>query len=302
MSRVGFDPDSSGQSDAASADLSRPRRPADQTPGSALHWQSTPATQSLDEYEEAFNKLDSDLARATLNPAVNRRRVGSTVPPAQTPVTDTPRIALRVGRPIAPLRADAELPAAGSRPARRARGADAASLGRTTELNNNLASLQEALALEQKAIRAFPSAHAEMAEGGRCFRVGRHTGCVFHMVRAAEYGLSALAHAIDARRAIESAGADWMDVIAQLEVRIAAVEGWRAEPERLTALRFFREALCDVRFLHAAAHKLAHNRSFFDAPQAATICQTTREFITRLSARVSESQKRTLSRMDFAEG
>jgi hypothetical protein len=255
-------------------------------------------TQSLDEYEEAFNKLDSCLARATLNPAVNRRRVGSLVPSAQTPSRDTPRIALRVAAPAAPPAA-AELPVAVAGHPGRARREETSSLGRMTELTNNLASIQEALALEHKAISAFPSAHAEMAEGGRCFRVGRHTGCVFHMVRAAEYGLSAIAHAIDARRAVESAGADWMDVIAQLEVRIAAVEAWRAEPEKLTALRFFREALCDVRFLHAAAHKLAHNRSFFDAAQAGTICQATHDFITRLSVRVSESQKRTLSRLDF---
>jgi hypothetical protein len=264
------------------------------TPGCALN------SQTLDEYEDAFNKLDSYLARATLNPAAGRRRVASPMSAAQTAVADRRRIAFRVAAPIAST--GAGVPAVSERPPGRARRDNPAPLACLLGPNNDLASIQEALPLEQKAIMAFPSAQAEMAEGARCFGLGRHTACVFHSVRAAEYGLSALAHATDARRAVESAGADWTDVIAQLEVRIAAIEEWRAEPEILAALAFFQEALRDVQFMHAVAHKLAHSKCFFDGAQAGTICRTTRDFITRLSARVSESQKRTLSRIDFAEG
>jgi hypothetical protein len=296
MSRVGPNDDCSAQFDAASARLSAgsepplARRPA---PGSALN------SQTLDEYEEAFDKLDSYLARATLNPAAGRRRVRSPMPAAQTAAPDRPRIAVRAAAPIASTGAGGSPVSA--RPGQ-VRRDDTAPLACLLGPNSDLASIQEALPLEQRAIMAFPSAQAEMAEGARCFGLGRHTACVFHMVRAAEYGLSALAHATDARRAVDSAGADWTDVIAQLEVRIAAIEAWRAEPEKLAALAFFQDALRDVHFMHAVAHKLAHRKSFFDGAQAGTICRTTRDFITRLSARVSESQKRTLSRIDFAEG
>jgi hypothetical protein len=298
MSKVGCKHDCFTQLDAAFAALPKEidPPPPEQMPAAALAAQWVPVAQGLDEYDEAFDKLDSYLARATLKPAVSRPRVTPPPAPAQTVPADRPRIAFRAASITSTA---ADLRSAVVPPVLRARRDNSASLGRLSGTVKDLASIHEALTLEHKAKMAFPSAQAEIAEGGRCFGLGRHTGCVFHMVRAAEYGLSALAHATDARRAVENTAADWIDVIAQIEIRVAAIETWREEPKKLAALAFFQNALRDVRFMHAAAHKLAHSKSFFDAPQAATICQTTREFITRLSARVSESQKRTLSRTDF---
>jgi hypothetical protein len=301
MSKVGCKHDCFTQFDAAFAALPKeidPPPPPELTPAAAVAGEWLPVTQSLDEYNEAFDKLDSYLARATLNPATSRPRVTPLPAPPETVASDRARIAFRA----APIASAGDLRPVFVPPVLRARRDNSASLARLSGTVKDLASIQEALTLEHRARMAFPSAQAEIAEGGRCFGLGRHTGCVFHMVRAAEYGLAALAHASDARHAVENAGADWIDVIAQIEVRIAAIETWREEPKKRAALAFFQDALRDLRFMHAAAHKLAHSKSFFDAPQAATICQTTREFITRLSAQVSESQKRTLSRIDFAEG
>lgn len=42
-------------------------------------------------------------------------------------------------------------------------------------------------------IISFPSAIAEIDEAGKCFALGRHTACVFHLMRALEVPLAAIA-------------------------------------------------------------------------------------------------------------
>ncbi len=147
---------------------------------------------------------------------------------------------------------------------------------------------------------AFPSVAGDIAEGGRCLALGRYTACAFHAIRVAERGLVALGAAADARRKLPRDGQQWDALIVSLESRLADIDKWSAGAARSQAYAFFDEALGDVRALRDVARRLSSGARAFDEHDALSAINRTRDFLVRLSERISEAQGRTLGKREFS--
>jgi hypothetical protein len=148
---------------------------------------------------------------------------------------------------------------------------------------------------------AFPSAKSDISEGGVCLGLGRHSACVFHMTRAAERGVRALARAANAHAASRTDD-EWSGWLAIIEARVSDLERWPAGHAQAKAQAFFEGALADARVLHEATRRLGSRAVArpFDEHEATAICNRTKELLVRLSQYVGEEQHKTLTRRDFS--
>src|SRR5690606_20325216 len=76
----------------------------------------------------------------------------------------------------------------------------------------------------------------------------RHRAAVFHIVRASEWALKALARAAGVPGQLDFK--EWGKIIRGIEERIAPIDKWPAGPEKSHALAFYRGALADARALN----------------------------------------------------
>jgi hypothetical protein len=157
------------------------------------------------------------------------------------------------------------------------------------------------LALNDKAAAAFPSAGNDIAEGGRCFGFARYSAAVFHMLRAADPGVRALARAANATAAAAHEGGDWAPLLALVDARVSVISTWPAGTAKAAALEFFQSALSEARGLHDASRKLANPSAAatLEEHQALHVCHATKDLLVRLSERLTESHRRTLGKRDF---
>lgn len=149
--------------------------------------------------------------------------------------------------------------------------------------------------------QAFPSAQSDITEGGVCLGLGRHSACVFHMTRAAERAVRALARAASTDAALRG-GDEWSGWLAIVEKRLSDISRWSAGHAKQNAQTFFERGLADARVLSDAVRRLTALGPThpFDEQEASAIYQRTKALLVRLSERISEQQKKTLTRHDFA--
>jgi hypothetical protein len=150
--------------------------------------------------------------------------------------------------------------------------------------------------LPERVSQAFPSAAADVTEGGRCAGFGFHSASVFHMVRAARCGLRALAAAARTKRTSNETP-EWASTIALVEERLSEAERSPAAGERAVAAEFFSAALNEARMLHDAERKIASGGTF-DEHHALAVLHATRSFLTRLAEHAGEQQGRALGKSD----
>jgi len=148
---------------------------------------------------------------------------------------------------------------------------------------------------------AFPSAQPDVTEAGLCLGLARHAAAVFHLVRAGQRGVLALAAAADAGSA-QAAGRGRLDpLITIIESRVRDVDAWQDGHARTQALAFFRPALDEARSLREWARRLAPGGDeALDERDALAVLQCTNRLLDHLADRVSERQDRTLGKRDFA--
>ncbi|HXG87275.1 MAG TPA: hypothetical protein VNJ02_02980 [Vicinamibacterales bacterium] len=156
------------------------------------------------------------------------------------------------------------------------------------------------LSLGETTAAAFPVARIELEEGGRCFGFGRYTAAVFHLLRAADAGVRALATAADVKKGANPA-ADWKTLMTIVEARVATIERWPSGVDRTNALTFFSGAVAEVRTLQDASYKLALGASSFEEHEALHVCNTTKALLTRLAARIRPAAPRTLGKREFSK-
>lgn len=153
------------------------------------------------------------------------------------------------------------------------------------------------LALGERAQRAFPSAVADVAEGGRCAGFGFHSASVFHMLRAAGYGMRALAVAARGKGAGTGAPT-WPSTIVMVEARLAEVRRWPASGSKAAATAFYTAVLHDARTLHDADCRVASGGTF-DEHHTLAIVHGARALLTRLADHVTEQQELPLTKKEF---
>lgn len=155
------------------------------------------------------------------------------------------------------------------------------------------------VSLGETATRAFPSSSNEIAEAGRCLGFGFYGAAAFHLMRAAAPGMRALACAAGAPLNAQEP-ADWATLVTVIEGRLAKVARWPAGLARTAAHEFYSSVLSDARLFQSVAQKLPTPAVVIEEHLASALYQTTHAFLTRLSARMTETQGCALTRRDFA--
>jgi hypothetical protein len=149
---------------------------------------------------------------------------------------------------------------------------------------------------------AFGSASRDIKEAGNCLAAECNTAAVFHLMRAAEFGLRALA--MDRKvefsdKPIEHK--EWGQILPSLETVVrqwkdgtVPASRWPDHFIREKQIRFYHEAIQELRsFNEAWRSHVSHadQHAFYDNPQAASIYGHVREFMQKLATRISEHAK-----------
>lgn len=145
---------------------------------------------------------------------------------------------------------------------------------------------------------AFPSADKDIVEAGNCLAVECNTAAVFHLMRAAEFALRALA--IDRNITFKDKPLDekeWGQILSALEgklgeLRIQARSSWSDPKARDAQIRFYNEVIQELRSFNDAWRRHASHAdsmAFYDRNSALGIFEHVRTFMQKLSGKISET-------------
>jgi len=155
--------------------------------------------------------------------------------------------------------------------------------------------------LEQKnlfgkqARKAFPSARDEIRLAGNCLAMDLNTAAVFHLMRAAEFGMRTLATHLKVKlkgRPIEHGG--WNELIEQIEKKIRLRrdrydKGRRRNKKELEFIKFCRMMADELyKFKEFWRNNTMHSISSYNEAEAHDVYIRVRDFMQRLAAHISE--------------
>jgi hypothetical protein len=139
-----------------------------------------------------------------------------------------------------------------------------------------------------KVYQNFKSARAEIKNAGNCLAVDLNTAAVFHLMRASEFGLRALAQhlaAIPEKWPIEFS--QWSDVIkdivTKLEPKVSAIVQTTRGHEKDAASELYNGLLADVRHLKGTRDRVMHTRESYDEKAALSVFDDVKKFMCRLA-------------------
>jgi hypothetical protein len=151
--------------------------------------------------------------------------------------------------------------------------------------------------------RAFPSSSRDIKESGNCIAAECGTAAVFHLMRAAEIALRALAadrgvQYPDAALSSKQVG----DLLAALdgkmaEMRKADSKLWPSKDVKDAQIKFYHTAIAELRDFNEAWRKHmahAHEGAFYDSDQAESVLKHVRSFMQALSGKISEGSSTPL--------
>ena len=152
----------------------------------------------------------------------------------------------------------------------------------------------------QNARAKFPSAEEDFIEAGNCLAAECNTAAVFHLMRAAEVGLRALAS--DREAEFKNKPLDrqeWGTLLQYLdgcirELRGTSASSWTDQGLKDIQLRFYSEVVAELRqFNEAWRRHLSHARDdgFYDRDYAMSVFKHVCLFMQKLAERIGESTK-----------
>jgi hypothetical protein len=149
-----------------------------------------------------------------------------------------------------------------------------------------------------KVADSFPSAIRDMTEAGNCLAAENNTGAVFHLMRAAEVALRALAADRgvaypDAALSSKQVG----DLLSALDgkmadLRKADAKLWPTKDIKDAQIRFYHMALAEFRDFNEVWRKYmahAHEGAFYDRFQAFSIFNHVKLCMVTLAEKISEN-------------
>jgi hypothetical protein len=147
--------------------------------------------------------------------------------------------------------------------------------------------------------KAFPEASKELREAGNCIAFGCFTAGVFHLMRAAEHAMRAIAIASGASTTPPSKPLEyqqWEPVIVGIESRMETESNKWPDPSRANARAFFRPTVADLlAFKDETRNVCFHSRNKpYDFPGAASQWNRVDVFFSRLMGKVDEAGTRNL--------
>ena len=160
--------------------------------------------------------------------------------------------------------------------------------------------------LGDQVSKAFPNASEELREAGNCLAVECHTATVFHLMRAVEHGLRAVAQAVgvDSDGAIPLDYENWQNIIDRIEASWKkAANQWKRSAELINARRFFSRIVGDlVAFKNDVRNVTMHARKSYNRHEALGVLNRVDGWFKTLAARVDERmQGNLLERSRFKE-
>jgi len=137
----------------------------------------------------------------------------------------------------------------------------------------------------------FPAAKYDCKEAVYCYVLERHTACVFHSMRIAEFGLRALARrmkiTLPKNRRLE--WAEWQQILRELHAKTETIASMKAGPVRDELLEFYRGAIGQFYgFKDEYRNFVMHNRKAYDEHQSASAMSQVKEFMNKLASRINE--------------
>lgn len=151
----------------------------------------------------------------------------------------------------------------------------------------------------KKTIAAFEkTAKLEVGFAIRCYVTGNPTACVFHLMRAAEMGMRALAkeRRVVLKKNRELAWADWHELLAGIDKQITAIANKKRGSARDRALLFYRGILGEFEaFKDVYRNNIMHARETYDMPRALSVLNHVREFMERLSDKIGEDTTKQIA-------
>jgi hypothetical protein len=139
-------------------------------------------------------------------------------------------------------------------------------------------------------VKAFPNVERDAFSATDCYALGHDTASVFHSMRVAEHGLRAIAREREIKlkndKPIE--WATWMDIIKELDNQISLIVNKRAGQVRDEAQEFYSGLRADLNgFKDEYRNSVSHVRKEYDEFEALRALTKVREFMERLSARIT---------------
>jgi hypothetical protein len=148
---------------------------------------------------------------------------------------------------------------------------------------------------------AFPSARFDIRETGNCLAAECHTAAVFHMMRAAEWGIRALCVHLGLKklkwvkkrggkvRLMPVAYSDWEHILTGLQGKVdAKITKLKRGESKQAAQEFYYPVLQDLRAIRDAfRNHVMHTRREYTRHEADAILDRVVRLMTALASRVS---------------
>lgn len=140
---------------------------------------------------------------------------------------------------------------------------------------------------------AFAEAVNDIDEASKCLALGRATACVFHSMRVLEFGLVALATALN----VPDPEKSWHTVIVDIQKAVKTRRdrgpgkgtAEEEDPNWETLTQFYAEAVVHFEFLKDAwRNRTAHIGTNYSMEKAESVFQHSGEFMRHLATRLGE--------------
>jgi len=140
----------------------------------------------------------------------------------------------------------------------------------------------------------FESARPDIKAAGTALACGIGSASVFHLMRASEHGLRALARdrrvKLPKKDALDLA--TWEAIIQQLEQAEIAIHGYPKTLAREAQFDFYHGAMMEFkRFKNKFRNRIMHTREDYDRDEAHSALAHVRSFMKILASRISETTK-----------
>lgn len=137
---------------------------------------------------------------------------------------------------------------------------------------------------------SFPSAAAEIKDGGTCLALDLNTAAVFHLMRAAEHGLRGLARHLKVKVKGTIEYADWGNILAAIDKKLSASQSKPRGKKKSEELEFFRLIQSELNTLKDVwRNNVMHTRGRYTHSEAVGVLLRVQEFMRRLCQRVKEN-------------
>jgi HEPN domain-containing protein len=137
----------------------------------------------------------------------------------------------------------------------------------------------------------FQRASRDLAHAGNCFALEEYTACVYHSMRATEFGLRAMASHLKIELSTPLELSEWGKLIQEMDDEITKMQKPPKTLEKDEEIIFCSHAVSLFKnWKNAYRNPSAHARKHYEEAEAKSIMERTRENLEHLGTKLSEPQ------------